>query len=56
MRTFEVKVTEEVEYMVTVEAQNAEEAEEAAIEKIAEADDPNHYWAGQVEHRAEVQE
>lgn len=56
MRAFKVKVTEEVEYTVTVRAEDVEEAEEAATDVITEADNPNRYWAGQVEYRAEVQE
>ncbi|WP_150255355.1 hypothetical protein [Nocardiopsis deserti] len=58
MRTYEVKVTEEVEYTVRVEAENAEEAEEIAIDMITDEDgdgDRDQYCTGVPERYAEVQ-
>ncbi|MFY7069027.1 hypothetical protein ACOQFV_24485 [Nocardiopsis changdeensis] len=53
-RPFRVRVTEEVKYEVTVRAQDAEEAEEAAIDLITEDGDRDRFCTEVTERYAQV--
>lgn len=54
MPTYEVKVTEKLEYIVTVEAQDAEQAEEVAVDLIAEDGDRDQFYTEAIDRYAEA--